>query len=294
MKEASPGLRFRVEQPGQEVEELLVESGRALVGSGAHCEVRLAHSSAAREHADVVLDGHAVRIRALSKEPAITLGSEPLTEADWRPGEALHIGGAVLWVEVVEGAPTRKGAPPLAALALVPFFGLIALLLHLTSGALAQRASLPKPPALFDPSSADCPTKDPTAALSFGQERLRVALAKRERSPFWPKDGVQAVTLFRVAHACLRQAGHEWAEPAAEMADRLRAKLEEDYHARSVRLGHAYNTGNILAMGRELPALLSMLEHRSGPYVDWVVALGRYTEEESKALAQRRRLPGSR
>ncbi len=288
------GLKFRVQHGEGAPEELLVESERALIGSGAHCEVLLPAAIAAREQADVVIDGRTVRVRALVAEPMLTLGTQAVTESEWRKDAPLMISDTRIWVEVVETESAQKQRSPLLPLVLLPVFGAIALLVHLASAQTLRPAGIDEAPPLFDQQPVNCPSRDVRTNVAVGQERLRVALAKRERSPFWPRDGVEAVRLFEVAHACFAAAGHELAVPTQQMARRLREKIKEDYHARSVRLQHAYAVGDILAMDREVPALLSLLEGRSGPYVEWVIALGRFTRDETKALRDRRRLPGAR
>ena len=52
------GLEFRIRHPDGRSEELVVDSDRVLIGSGAHCEIRLpaaeAASLPARKHAAAV------------------------------------------------------------------------------------------------------------------------------------------------------------------------------------------------------------------------------------------------
>lgn len=287
-------LKFRIGLPDEQIQELAVEAEHALIGSGAHCEVRLPAAIAAREHADVVLTGDTVWVRALTKDPPIRLGSAPLVEAAWTSGLELQVGQASLWVEVAERRPPSNSHVPVLALGLLPFFGVVAGVLHVISGTSTPRAPMMAAPELFDAVSVECPAQDPESALALGQDRWRMALAKRERSPFWPRDGVEAVALFRDAQACLARAGVAEAKTVEQQGDHLRAKLEEDYRAHTVRLEHASDTNDLAGMARELPALLSLLGHRSGPYADWVVALGRFADSETQALRGRKRLPGAR
>jgi len=44
------GLQFRIQLPDGGPQQLLVDSDRVLIGSGAHCEIRLPGDQAAAEH----------------------------------------------------------------------------------------------------------------------------------------------------------------------------------------------------------------------------------------------------
>jgi hypothetical protein len=285
-------LKFRVEHPEQEADELIVEAGRALIGTGAHCEVRVGAGTAAREHADVVLDGEHVWVRALAAEPLMTLDGRACVQSEWVPGQSLRIGQTTISVEVVSQPRQPKKTSPLLALGLVPVFAAAWLVLQLLEAPRETMAAIQQPPRLFDASEVQCPTSDVVAAAAYAEEQLRIALAERERSPFFPAEGVQAVTKFRRAAACFRQAQDNKADQACSMADRLGERLEEDYRSRAVLLEHAYRMRDVSGMQRELSALRALTSHRSGAYVDWLAELDRFAREE--LAAQRRRQPLSR
>jgi hypothetical protein len=129
---------------------------------------------------------------------------------------------------------------------------------------------------LIGPKDARCPDVAPEQRVALATDKLRVALAKRERSPFAPQEGYDAVILFEGAAACFRAAGdQEQARDSDEAADILRVKLDEDYRLRRVRLEHAYRTHQVHAAKRELSVLIPLTAHRRGPYTEWLAFVDR-------------------
>jgi hypothetical protein len=181
-----------------------------------------------------------------------------------------------LHVEIV-GLGMPKAKPPLWA------FGAAIVAIAITAGgvALARPAQrneppIPEAPALFGAKDMRCPDVDAEQRPVLAREKLRIALAKRERSPFAPQDAFEAVALFESAAACSRASGLEaQAKEADEAANVLRARVDEDYRLRRVRLEHAYRTRQASAAKRELDVLIPMTSHRRGPYTEWLAALDR-------------------
>ena len=74
-------LRFQTRLPTGQVEQLSIESERVLIGSGAHCEIRLPLAEARVEHVLVELGPAGVFARALNFEPPPTINNVPFTQA---------------------------------------------------------------------------------------------------------------------------------------------------------------------------------------------------------------------
>jgi hypothetical protein len=135
---------------------------------------------------------------------------------------------------------------------------------------------IPEAPVLVGAKDAKCPDVLPEQRPVLANEKLRVALAKRERSPFAPEEGLEAIALFEVGAACFRLAGSaQSAMESDDAANVLRTKLDEDYRLRRVRLEHAYRTHQTHAVKRELAVLIPMTSHRRGPYTEWLAWLDR-------------------
>ena len=290
--EPQVGFRFRLLFPDGRQEALVVDAERALVGSAAHCEVRLPPEMAAHEHLEVVASENTiqftVREMALVAPPPL-LDGQPVTAGYWEPGTPLTLGNVQMYVEIVSlGTPKAKA--PVWVFASVA--GMV--LLTITAVALAGPISrgdppIPEAPMLLPPKgAAACPNVSPEQRPVLAAERQRVALAKRERSPFVPQDGLDAVVDFEVAAACYRLAGQPGpATEADHAADLLRTKIDEDYRIRRVKLEHAYRVHDVAAAKRELVVLIPMTSRNRGPYTDWLAAVNRAATLE---LSQRGKL----
>ena len=172
---------------------------------------------------------------------------------------------------------TAKAKPPVWLFAaILPVLGAVAAVV-LANPARGAEPPIPEAPVLLAPKGATpCPSVSPEQKPTLAAERHRIGLAKRERSPFSPQDGLDAVTDFEVAMACWRESGQGGPAGEAEHdADALRAKLSEDYRIRRVKLEHAYRIRDASAIKRELVVLIPMTSRRRGPYSEWLASLER-------------------
>ncbi|MBX3210463.1 MAG: hypothetical protein KF850_00360 [Labilithrix sp.] len=284
------GFRFRVVYADGREEQILVDADRALIGSASHCELRLPPELAAHEHVEVFAHDGAVhfvtRPYALLVLPALDGVATP--EGRWHRGSALRIANVQLYVELVS-LGMAKAKPPLWALFVaIPAIAITAVGVALARPVARGLPPIPEAPELVAAKDARCPEVAPEQRPVLAAEKLRVALAKRERSPFAPQDGIEAIALFEVSAACFRAAAQpEDADDADDDANLLRAKLDEDYRLRRVRLEHAYRTHQTDTVKRELAVLIPMTSHRRGAYTEWLAALDRAATAE---LEQRGRL----
>jgi hypothetical protein len=277
----SHGLRVAVRYPDGRSETLMVDSDRVLVGSGAHCEIRLPPEYAQGEHIELALSGESVHATARALEPLPTINGSGFLQTPVAPDAVLGVGQAQLWVTpaVIEENPNviRKKAQPtsplayLGALLMIPLAGYI---LFYDEAPDTQPAAPTEVPALWSAPITQCPVA-PTEALAFALEKKVVAEGKRERRPFHVQDGVAAVPLFETAGACLRVANDPRAQDATDAAKQLRAKIEEDYRAHQVRLEHALSVSDFATAQKEVAVLRALTEGRSGPYVVWLSNLDR-------------------
>jgi hypothetical protein len=274
--EAQVGLQFKVRYPDGRSEQLTVDAERALIGSAAHCEVRLPKESAAPEHVEVFASEGRVHLAARNRESPPMLDGVPFTGGPWPTGRVLSIGATRLTVDRIQLGDRRRSRSPFWLLAPVPLVGIVATLVYAQAGTKGD-PPVPDAPQLFDPPIATCPMPVSDQLQPFAAEKLRLALAKRETGPFSRRDAVEAVPLFEVAAACFRLARDPDNErEAATDAVTLRRKLEEEYLVRRVRLEHAYRINDSLGAKRELNVLMPMTAHRPGAYADWLAWLNRY------------------
>jgi hypothetical protein len=280
MVETTTGLQFRLRYPDGRMEQLVVDADRALVGSAAHCEVRLPPESASPEAVEVFSADRMVQFAARPGQAAILLDNVPTQSGTWGPAQILTIGGVALTVGAVDLGQKRRGGSPFWLLAPVPILGVIAAIVY---GAVQGPGDPPVPeaPPLFDPPLTTCPQPAGDQLAAFAAEKLRLALSKRERGPFSSSDSVAAVPLFEVAAACFKLAGDpEDEREAAASAQALRKKMEDEYSVRRVRLEHFFRIGDPHGCKREIATLLPMIAFRAGPYVQWLGYVDRYADIE--------------
>lgn len=274
-------LKFQIRLHTGQVEQLAIEAERVLIGSGAHCEIRLPVDQARVEHVLIELGPAGIFARALSFEPPPTINNVPFQQAPLPPGAVLGVGGCQIYVELTEGA----GAGPAAPKKKSPV-SLIALLILIPVGAYVLLAdddegtgTAPSPravPELWAAAGTACPYTDRGQALAFAREKMAIADAKRERRPFHVQDGVQAVPTYEAAAACFRAGGDApSAVLAEESAKFLRRDITDDFRTRRVRLDHALAIEDYVSAQKEVRVLLQFTEGKSGDYVTWLSNLDR-------------------
>lgn len=287
MNEA-PTLKLSLRHDDGARQELTVDSAQALIGSGSHCEVRLAPEDAAIEQLLLTIDGASLFGQVRSLERPVTLNGVPFVEGRLLADGVLRIGRVDVLASLVESksaasaASARKaqrGNPAIYAMAAVGFpLGFYMLLTEPPAeGALPTEV---QPPPLFMAASAlRCPEPAPEAATAFGGEELRRAETARERAPFSGQDAVTAVNAFQRAAACFTHAGApERAGDAARQGERLKEGVERDFHVHRVRLERALATKSYEDARTEVRLLLSYVGRRGTPYSSWLTSLDRQIE----------------
>lgn len=274
-------LRFQTRFPTGQVEQLSVESERVLIGSGAHCEIRLPLDQARVEH--ILLEAHpqGLFVRALSFEPPPTINNVPFTQAPLPPGAVLGVNGTQIYVEVSEGVgqgqsgDKKKGSSKVTLLAFMVMLPAVYVLFFdddVQNGAVQTTL---QPPELWNAPVTQCPHQQ-VQALAFARERMAVADAKRERRPFHVQDGVQAVPVYEVAAACFRAGGDgASAKLAEDAAQFLRREMNDDFRTRRVRLEHALTTEDYVSAQKEVRVLLEFVEGKQHEWVTWLQNLDR-------------------
>jgi hypothetical protein len=279
------GLQFRIRHPDGREEQLLVDSDRVLIGSGAHCEIRLPAAEAAVEHVLVTFLGGGVFATARALSPAPTINGSAFTQAPLLAESVLGVGQVQLLVGVVDIAEnanvikkkTERTSPMTYVLAAIAIpISLYIILDEPPSDGTSAKDRPKEVPALWASAAPACPQRAADQAVSFARDKRVIAEGKRERSPFHVQDGVLAVPLFQTAAACFRTGGDGAAARDSDgAADRLKRSLEEDYRAHQMRLEHAIEVRDLRTAQREVKVLMAMLSGQSGPYVTWLSNLDR-------------------
>lgn len=276
-------LKFQIRLHTGHVEQLSVEAERVLIGSGAHCEIRLPVDQARVEHVLIELGAAGVFARALSFEPAPTINNVPFTQAPVPPGSILGVGGCQIYIEIAEGQAVtpnkvkKSESSPITLLAATLIIAAGGYMLFTDDPNDVTSKPPPKQtPELWDAPITACPYGDRNQATAFARERMQLADAKRERRPFHVQDGVQAVPIYESAAACFRAGGDPGSGTLAdESAKFLRRDIMDDFRTRRVRLEHALTIEDYVSAQKEVRVLLQFTEGKSGDYVTWLSNLDR-------------------
>ena len=280
-------LEFVVLHADGSLQKLTVDADSARVGSGAHCEIRLPPEEAAVEQLAVEVRSGGVFAEARSLDPPTLLNGMPFAQGRLLPESVLRVGRLELSVRATtseaNASTLAKGkqerpSPLIYLLAAIGFpWGFYVLFTH-HAVASSLPAAVP-PPALFAAQAAICAEQDVEPARLRGQSELLQADAERERAPFRPEEGVAAVEGYARAAACLGLAGDDTgAVNATNAAERLKAKLNDEFHVHQVRLEHALATKAYERVRVEARALLAFVGRRGGEYASFLSNLDRQVE----------------
>jgi hypothetical protein len=273
----SSRLVITLREANRKPRDVSVDADRALIGSAAHCEVQLAQEDAAPEHLMLEVRNGAVMGRARYLRPEPLLNGAPFVEGRILPDSVVRIGSVEMTIGVGVadgGTAARKSTGSrsrVLALALLAMAGTM-YVYTMNERRVTPIASAPDPLALWETTEDDsCPRHDTEVAVAAAENLRLAASGKRERSPFSPLDGVAAVPLYRRAAACLTLAGRgNDAQEASFDAERLRAKMDDEYRIHRVGLERTLIDQDWEGARKHIHVLLSFLGGRSGKYVEWL------------------------
>ncbi len=276
-------LRFLVRYPDGRAEDFTIDAERVLIGSGAHCEIRLPVDQAAMEHVSVAMGPASAVAEARAFEPPPTINGSPFQRAQLLPDAVLGVGQVQMTVAVIEVAEKQGLAPRKQEKTSPATYVLAAIAIPLSlyvilsdSGAGGSEPPPTEVPALWGEVITACPQSGKQQALALAHDQQTLATARRERRPFHVQDGVRAVPLFETAAACFEAAGESAAaREAAEAAGKLRREVDDDYRTHRVRLEHAISVSDWRTAQVEARVLLAFTEGQQGEYVSWLSNLDR-------------------
>ncbi len=275
-------LKFDIRYADGRIEELRVDSDRALIGSGGHCELRMPVDQAAVEHILVSIGPGGVVAEARSFQPPPMVNGAPFSRTQLVPGSILGVGTIQIIVSQIDVAGAavatgkEQGLSPMSrilAILMLPLAAYVILDEDEDDGTVAAPDAVPQ---LWAAEAPPCSQAGPDQALAVAEEEFSVAASKHERRPFHIPDGVQAVTRYDTAAACFRVAGDTArAQEITGISTKLRGEIEEDFRTHRVRLEHALSTRNVDLMQKEVRVLLAFTEGTDGDYRNWLSNLDR-------------------
>ncbi len=131
--------------------------------------------------------------------------------------------------------------------------------------------SLAEAPALFEEDASLCRGENPGHRAVALEEQ---AIAKSERLVFDLQDGIEAVALYKEAHACFAKSGQDAeAEIVLAAGEALRATLEEHYDLLRLRLARDLSAENLASAQLQVRKLSELLRHK--PNSQYALALRR-------------------
>jgi hypothetical protein len=279
-------LNFAIVHRDGRSEELSVDSDRALVGSGAYCEVRLPADEAASEVMLIEERNGSLFAEIRCFDPAPRMNGIEFTGGRIHDDAVLQIGNCQLKVKQSQ-AEFQGGQRKLEAnKSFISSYG--PLLLILAGGAMIfmqqtpsdNDAVVPPVPALFGETTTEkCPQQSSAPAEALALQHLQAAEGRRERAPFHVQDGVVATSFFEKAAACFARSGNSPGEQdARHSADVLRRQLKEDLHIHQVRFERSLSTKDYAAARREAQILQEFFQGRKEDYVTWLSSTDRALE----------------
>ncbi len=138
----------------------------------------------------------------------------------------------------------------------------------------------PAEPVVLFGAAETCPASG-SAVLRQADLFSEIALAKSERYPFDPSDGVESVRLYRRSQACYSVGGVEDAATQMQLeGDFMQRRVEEDYAAHRLRLERALAHQSYEDALFETQAILAILrrEDSANPYIQWLTRTKRHLE----------------
>ncbi len=278
-------LRFQIQHANGRQEVIAVEAERALIGSGAHCEIRLPIDQCSVEHVLVQVGAGGIFVQALQFQPPPTIAGVPFTQAPLPPDAMLGIGNTQMLVGLsTEGTglddkkKKKKSNPAVIVIAVLGLVGgAFVMLAPEGEPALEAPEDVPK---LWDSVIDKC-EKPAQEARPYALQIKQLADNKRERRAFHIRDGVDAVPLYESATACFKAGGDpNAASQSAEAAKTLRKEMEDDYKTHRMRMKHALDVKDTSTAHKEARTLLELLQGKQGAYVEYL------TEEERNLKQQ--------
>jgi hypothetical protein len=293
-------LKFDVRFPDGRVEELRLDSDRATIGSGGHCEIRLPVDQAAVEHVAIQLTPGGVFAEARTFQPPPTVNGSPFTRTQLVPGSVLGVGQVQIYATAAEimgadGAQKKeqKTSPLTIVMALV-VMPLALWMIFQDEGGEGVGVAPKEIPELWDAPTTTCTVQGKEGALSRAWAQFAKAASKQERRPFHIPDGVQAVPSYEESAACFQAGGDiEQAKRVSATGAKLRKDVAEDFRTHRVRLEHAIATKKYETAQKEVKVLLAFLDGKEGDYVNWLSALERKLRlkygDDKRANAQKKK-----
>jgi hypothetical protein len=279
-------LSFEIRHGDGRHERTAARAARIVIGSGAHCDVRLAADQAAVEH--VVIESHPAGplVRNLAMPPAFTPDGMALTALPLTSTVTLRIGATQIQIaRVVAAVKAKESSVSPAMIAKLGVVGVLVGAIFMVSrmGGEQPLGESPPMPELFAPAALACPRTDRGEARAVADDQRANADGARERSPFDPREARSAVKSYETAAACYRLAeSAEASDEAADSARRMREETTLDFRERRVRLERLLVVKDYELASQDVAVLRALTEGQSGEYAQWLTTVAQEIKNQKQ------------
>lgn len=268
---------FEIRHADGRQERTAAAGSRIVIGSGAHCDVRLSADQAAFEHVVIEDQPAGPLLRCLAAMPTTMLDGSALTERLLGPSAMLCIGATQIHITrpVLAIVAKKSALGPAMVAKLLVVAALVGGIVKV-AGMTTEDAMAPPPaiPELFAKTGAACPRTDLAEARAVADEQRANADGARDRSPFDPRESRAAIKAYETASACYRVTqSAEASADAAQSAKRMREETLLDFRARRVRLERLLLVNDYELAAQDVAVLTGLTEGQQGEYPRWLAAV---------------------
>jgi len=273
-------LRFDIRHADGRHETTTAQASRIVIGSGAHCDVRLAADQAAFEHVTIEDDPSGPMMRSLPAVPVVLVDGAPFASQLLAAVTVLRVGASEVQISravlVAASAGNAMGPAMIAKLGVVALLA-VAIFAASRSSSEPAIAAPPKAPSLFAPAATDCPRVDESEARVVADDQRAIADGARERSPFDPREVRSAVKSYELAAACYRVAQRRSdSDEATQSAQRMRDDTLLDFRARRIRLERVLLVKDYEVASQDVAVLRALTEGgQADEYSRWLASVSR-------------------
>ena len=245
-------LSFEICHADGRQERTIAQGARIVIGSGAHCDVRLAADQAAFEHVAIEELAAGPQIRNLAPASATTLDGQPFATRALGPSALACLGIGATQIRIlreVRAAAVKSSAlgPVMIAKVLVVAALAAAIVKVSRMGPDAPSTISPSMPELFAKTSTDCPRKDLAEARTVADD------------------------LFAGA------GGWDLA------VQRMREETTLDFRARRVRLERVLLVNDYDLAAQDVAVLSALTEGQQGEYPRWLSGIAQDIKNHNAA-----------
>ncbi len=280
---ATRALRIEVRNR-EHVKVLEVQEEGAMIGSGSHCDVRLAPDEAAVEQMYIEIVGEDVFARVKAISPPCRVNGAPFLEGKIAASAVIEIGAVAIRATIVgrkDGTTEAKGESKSTTSPAVQALGLVAIALGLyavlnnnpNQGIVLAQIN---PPGVREVAAQACPQTDPQAARALAEQLRTEAAIKRERAPFYPGDALSGSELFERAAGCFALDGDsEASEQMHRAARELQEQVADQVRLAHVRIERNLEEKNYESARRNAEFALALVPQADDSYAQWLMSVKR-------------------